>query len=251
MRVFAVLVLFLTVVGRLPAQVMEVPSGKPPPPPVTRPILIGQGPDSLINKIDTADLIKKGQKDGWVRFICAIRKNGDVMWSELFGSAPNSDLLKLELSKRLSAAANPKFIPAIYHREPVDAIYYGTLTFAVVAGKPRLRIFSNQEAEEVQAEHDFVGPQPFFGPGSRFTGFHYPTDTAQMPLDGVVMVKIKVDKTGFFGGGTVISEEPPFQGFGRAAASDFRDAGFIPAFRDGEPVDSEVTIPVLYKAKTF
>jgi TonB family protein len=233
------------------AQVTEVPSAKTVPLPVFRPILIGQGPDALINRIDTEDLIKKGQKDGWVRFICAVRKNGDVTWSQLFGSAPNSELLKIEVAKRLSAAANPKFLPAVFNHETVDAIYYGTLTLKVMNGKPRLRIFSNQEQAEVEAESNFISTQPYFGPGSKFTGFHYPENTAHMPLDGVVQVHIKVDAKGNFGGGEVVSEEPPFQGFGQAAAKDLHDAGYIPGFRDGAPVDCEVTIPVLYKAKAF
>jgi hypothetical protein len=251
MRICAALFLFLALAELSSSQVMEVPSSKTVSLPVFRPILIGQGPDALINRIDTQDLINKGQKDGWVRFICAVRKNGDVIWSQLFGSAPNSDLLKLELSKRLSSAANPKLIPAVFNHQPVDAIYYGTLTFKVVNGKPRLRIFSNQQQAEVEAESNFVAPQPFFGPGSKFDGFHYPKGTARMPVDGVVQVHIKVDAMGNFGGGEVVSEEPPFQGFGPAAAKDLHDAGFIPGFRDGEPVYCEVTIPVLYKAKPF
>src|SRR5205809_6423128 len=47
------------------------PSPSPKPTlPEFRPALIGTGPDSLINRIDTADLIKKGQKDGAVMFSC-------------------------------------------------------------------------------------------------------------------------------------------------------------------------------------
>jgi hypothetical protein len=45
----------------------------------------------------------------------------------------------------------------------------------------------------------------------------------------------------------VVSEEPPYLGFGQAALSDFNGAKFIPAFRNGKPVDSKVTIHVYYK----
>jgi hypothetical protein len=45
----------------------------------------------------------------------------------------------------------------------------------------------------------------------------------------------------------VLSEEPPLLGFGTAALSDFGDAKFIPAFRNGKPVESNVKIPVYYK----
>jgi hypothetical protein len=49
----------------------------------------------------------------------------------------------------------------------------------------------------------------------------------------------------------ILSEKPPFLGFADAARGDFRNARFIPAFRDGKPVACDVTLPVLYKAKTF
>jgi hypothetical protein len=36
-------------------------------------------------------------------------------------------------------------------------------------------------------------------------------------------------------------------GFGDAAISDFTAAKFIPAFRDGQPVECTVKIPIYYK----
>jgi TonB family protein len=252
MRRFAFsLLACLSFVGPLWSQITEVPSAHTAELPMYRPVLIGKGPSSLIDRIDTQDLVKKGQKDASVMFICSVRKNGEVEWSILFNGTPDSDLLKAEVGKRLSAASDPRFVPAIYNHRPVDAIYYGTVTFAVVDGKPRLRIFSNQEAAEVKGEHDFVGPQPFFGPESKFTGFHYPNRDARVLVDAVVNLEIKIDATGNLQNMKVLSEEPPFVGFGDAALSDFTNAKFIPAFRDGKPVACEVTLPVLYKAKGF
>jgi hypothetical protein len=46
------------------SQTVKIASPSPTPTPALpelRPALLGPGPDSLINKIDTADLIKKGQ----------------------------------------------------------------------------------------------------------------------------------------------------------------------------------------------
>ena len=121
-------------------------------------------------------------------------------------------------------ASNPRFIPAIYNQRPVDAIYYGTVIFAVVDGNPRLRIFSNQEAEELKSEHNFIGLQPFYGFESKFTGFHYPNENTPVAVDGVVRLKLKVDATGNLEDMKVLSDEPPFLGFADAARSDFRDA---------------------------
>src|SRR5438128_565121 len=129
----------------------QTPKTAPPSPlprttlPEFRPALIGTGPDSLINRIDTADLIKKGQKDGAVMFSCLVAPTGDIVRSGAYRGTVGSELLERELLKRL---ANEKFIPAIHNHQPVIAIFYGTVTFAVVNGKPRLRIFANQQLVE-------------------------------------------------------------------------------------------------------
>jgi len=252
MRTFAVFILGgLLIVDLAWSQVTDVPSAQTATLPVYRPILLTKGPSSLIDRIDTEDLIKKGQKDAQIMFICSVKKNGEVEWSAVYGGAANSDLLRQELQRRLSPASDPRFIPAVYNHRLVDAIYYGTVTFAVADGKPRLRIFSNQEAEELKAERDFIGPQPFFGTESKFGGFHYPNESAPVAVDGVVQLKLKIDATGNLQDMKVLSEEPPFLGFADAARADFRNAKFIPAFRDGKPVACDVTLRVSYKAKTF
>ncbi len=123
----------------------------------------------------------------------------------------------------------------------------GTVSYKVVNGKPRLRIFANQEAEELKKESDFVGPQPFVGPGSNFDGLHYPDDILTNVLSGLVELGMKIDATGNLKELKLISEHPPLAGFGRAAAEDFRVAKFIPAFRDGKPVDCSIILPVYYE----
>ena len=258
MREFAFcLITLLSIVDLARPQGSATPSGQASatPPvratalPMFRPVLIGQGPTSLINRIDEQDLVRKGQKDALVMFLCVVKKDGEVEWSATYRATPDSDFLKQELQKRISPAANPRFIPAVHDHQLVDAIYYGTVTFGVVNGKPRLRIFSNQEAGELEKEHDFIGPQPFFGDGSGFTGFNYPQlESGRVQVDGKVELKMKIDATGNLQEINVVSEEPPLLGFGDAALKDFKGAKFIPAFRDGKPVDCEVTLPVFYKA---
>jgi TonB family protein len=70
-------------------------------------------------------------------------------------------------------------------------------------------------------------------------------------VDGVVKLQMKIDASGNLQDIKALSEEPPFLGFADAALADFRNATFIPAFRDGKPVACDVTLPVLYKAKDF
>src|SRR5262249_25830253 len=155
-----------------------------------------------------------------------------------------SKLLEQELLKRRTTA---KFIPAIHNHQPVIAIFYGTVKFAVVNGKPRLRIFANQQLSEVDKETDFIDPQPYVGQDSKFTGLHYPETGSTVAVTGVVELALNIDAKGNLTNLQILSEKPPLLGFGYAASSDYIVAKFIPAFRNCQPVESNVKIPVYYK----
>lgn len=227
------------------SQTKKPPTPTPTPAlPEFRPALVGTGPTSLINTIDTADLVKKGQKDAAVMFTCLVAPTGDVVGSGAYHGTKGSELLEKEVLKHLFHA---KFIPAIHDHQPVLGVFYGTVTFAVVNGKPRLRIFANQQLAEVDKETDFIDPQPYVGKDSKFTGTHYPTLPTTVSLTGSVELQAEVDAAGNLKSMQVISEEPPFLNFGEAAMSDFNGAKFIPAFRNGKPVDSKVTLHIYYK----
>jgi hypothetical protein len=215
--------------------------------PEFRPALVGTGPNSLINTIDTADLIKKGQKDAAVMFSCLVAPGGEIARSGTYRGTKGSELLEKELLKRL---ANAKFIPAIHNYQPVLAVFYGTVTFAVVNGKPRLRIFANQQLPELDKENDFIDPQPYVGPDSKFTGTHSPETPTTVAITCAVELEVEVDAAGNLKNMRVVSEEPPFLNLGEAAMSDFNGARFIPAFRNGKPVDSKVTLHVYYKTQS-
>jgi TonB family protein len=234
-----------------PKPASQSPSASPTPSlPETRPALIGTAPNSLINTIDTGDLIKKGQKEAAIMFSCLVAPTGHIVRSGAYRGTRGSELLEQELLKRLATA---KFIPAIHNHQPVIAVFYGTVKFAVADGKPRLRIFANQQVEEVDKETDFIDPQPYVGHDpkdpndSKFTGLHYPETGSAVAVTGVVELALKVDAKGDLMNAQVLSEEPPLLGFGDAALSDFSGAKFIPAFRNGKPVDCNVKIPVYYK----
>jgi hypothetical protein len=251
MRVFAISAIALLAVVDLAWSQVDIPSAQAKLP-MYRPILLGAGPDSLVNRIDTADLVRKGQKDGAIMFSCSVKRDGTVLSVSTYRGTPDSKPLEQEVLKKLSAAANPKFIPAIYNHIPVDAIYYGTVTFAIVNGNPRLRIFSNQERAELAKESDFIGPQPFWGGDSKFSGFHYPSgDTAPVQVDGSAELELKVDATGNLQDLKLLSEQPPFLGFGETAFDDLSKAKFIPAFRNGKPVGCNVKLPVYFNAGKF
>jgi TonB family protein len=245
-RIIFSFILLFGCVGLLSSQTIDLTSPKSTLPKY-RPAVLGSGPSALINKIDAKGLLAKGQKDAAVMFICSVLKTGELGWSGTYRGTPGSKLLEDELRQRLLEV---KFVPAVYNQVIVDAIFYGTVTFVVVDGKPRLRIFSNQEAAELKKESDFIGPQPVFGLDSKFQGFHYPTQEMPVKLRGAVELKLKIDANGSPTEMKLGEEEPPFLGFGDAALFDFRGAKFVPAFRDGKPVACEVTLPVYYVPKT-
>src|SRR5262249_1236131 len=93
------------------AQTAKPGSPSPSPKlPEIRPALVGTAPNSLINTIDTADLIKKGQKEAAVMFTCLVAPSGQVVRSGAYRGTHGSELLEKELLKRLATA---RFIPAI------------------------------------------------------------------------------------------------------------------------------------------
>src|SRR5215831_10870271 len=65
-------------------RVSATPSARAAELPMYRPVLLGQGPNALINRIDEQDLIRKGQKDALIMFMCAVRKDGGVEWGETY-----------------------------------------------------------------------------------------------------------------------------------------------------------------------
>jgi TonB family protein len=230
--------------ARSPAPTSASPSPATLQNPKYLPALLGTGPTAVINRLDTAGLIKNGQKDATLSFCCSVNKMGEIEHVWTYRGTPDSQMLEREVVKCLDTAL---FVPAIYNYQPVHVLFFGTVTFKVVNGKPRLRIFANQEAEELKKESDFIGPQPFVGTGSKFEGLHYPNDSLTQALSAVVELSMKVDANGNMKELRVVSETPPLAGFGRAAAEDFRVASFIPAFREGKPVDCSVTLPVYYE----
>ncbi len=212
--------------------------------PQYRPALLGTGPLSVINRIDTQGLIRKGQKDATLLFCCSVTKTGEIANTWVYRATAESTALEQEVLFCLDTAI---FVPAIYNHQPVHVLFYGTVSFKIVNGKPRLRIFANQETEELKKESDFVGPQPFVGRDSKFEGLHYPNDVLTASLSGLVEVALKIDADGNLKELKIVSEYPPLVGFGRAAAEDFRVARFVPAFRDGKPVECSITLPVYYE----
>ena len=227
-----------------PAQAQTPWAAPPATLPQYRPALLGTGPLAIINRIDRFGLRSKGQKDATLMFRCTVAKTGEITQTWIYRATPESTALEQEVLRCLATAV---VIPAIYNYQPVDVLFFGTVSFKIVAGQPRLRIFANQETVELEKENDFVGPQPFAGVDSKFTGMHYPNIGVPVAISGLAELALKIDAEGNLKELKLVSEYPPLAGFGSAAMEDFKVAKFIPAFRDGKPVECSITLPVSYE----
>ncbi|MGZ4967068.1 MAG: hypothetical protein ACXV8A_08145 [Chthoniobacterales bacterium] len=212
------------------------------PRPQFRPAVLGSGKDALINRIDVADLLIKGQKDGAVQFCAVVAPTGEATSAWTYHAMPNSDALKAEVEKRLDGV---KFTPAIYEHQPVRVFLFGTVMFSADA-KPHLHIFLNQDPKELQEGNDFIGPQPVIGGDSKFSGLHLPPEIP-VAVTGVVEIVLKVDAKGTLQDMRITGEDPPLLGFREAVTSDLAGAKFIPAFRSGDPSESESVLSLCYK----
>ncbi|MGI8437903.1 MAG: energy transducer TonB [Chthoniobacterales bacterium] len=211
--------------------------------PQFRPSVLGSGSDSLINRIDAKALLAKGQKDGAVMFCAEVAPNGDAVSAWTYRALPDTEALEAELNKALKGV---KFTPPIYNYQPAHVLLFATVNFSAV-NRPHLQIFLNQDPKELKNANDFISPQPVIGADSGFQGLKPPKDGSPVPLTAVVDLELKVNKDGSMKSVEVLNEDPPLLNYGKAAMENFKNAKFIPAFRAGEAIDSDVALPVSYQ----
>jgi hypothetical protein len=212
--------------------------------PEFRPALLGTYRRSLINTINTESLMKRGQGDAVVMFTAGISASGYGYVWETYRGTPNSHLLSKELMDRTAQA---QFEPAIYKGQRVGVILTGTASFSVVAGKPHLRIFLNQEESDLKQGKDFIAPQLAFAAGNpKYEGIYYPGHVMTGP--GTVAVTLDIDVNGKVQNATLAYEHPAGKGFGVEAVDGLRKAVFIPGFRNGKAVPCRFTFPVIFSA---
>jgi len=210
--------------------------------PEFRPALLGNFSRSLVNTINTESLMKRGQGDAIVMFTAGVSENGYGYVWETYRGTPNSHLLSKEIMDRASQA---QFIAAVYKGQHVGVVLNGTVSFSIVGGKPRLRIFLNQEESDLKAGKDFVAPQLAFATGNpKFEGIYYPGRVLTGP--GTAAVTLDVDVNGKVQNATLAYEYPPGKGFGAEALDGLRKAVFIPGFRNGKAVPCRFTYPVIF-----
>jgi len=204
--------------------------------PEMRPALIGSGPHSFVNLINTEELFRKGQRDAWMMFDCIVLGDGIVSpnFPILCSRSVGAEVLYGAVSKALR---NTRFMPAVYNHHRTIALFSGTAIFVVTNGKPHLRVFANQDMEELRRRSDLVAPQPV-DEGSGFWGPPTPGHAESLGTRGTVRVRHSVDARGKTTGVEILGELPPGEGFGRAARATILERVYLPAYRNGKPTAS-------------
>ena len=222
--------LFTTFAADLPAETL----------PQIRPALIGSGPGSLVNLIETQKLFEQGQRDAWVMFECSVAPDGIAYGSDFFTASPDSRLLKNEVRRRLRRQA--RFIPAVYNHKRTWSWFAGTVVFVVVQGKPRLRIYAHQDLDEIKRGTDFVAPQIIDVPTNYYHNFpKTPTAASRDYAAGVVKLRHSVDANGKTTNVEVISEPPGYQ-MGDYFKKALPRIDFTPGYRNGRPAATTYTL---------
>ena len=207
--------------------------------PQIRPALIGSGPGSLVNLIDTQKLFEQGQRDAWVMFECAVLGDGIARGSDFFTASPDSRLLKNEIRRRLRQT---RFIPAVYNHKRTWSWFAGTVVFVVVQGKPRLRIYAHQDLDEIKRGTDFVAPQMIDVPTNYYHNFpKTPTAASRDYASAVVKLRHSVDANGKTTNVEVISEPPGYE-MGDYFKKALPLLDFTPGYRNGRPTAATYTL---------
>jgi TonB family protein len=207
--------------------------------PEKRPALIGSGPGSLVNLIDTQALFQKGQRDAWVMFECGVAGDGIAFGSDFFTASPDSGLLKNEVRRRLRQT---RFIPAVYNHKRTSAWFAGTVVFVLANGQPHLRVYANQDLDEIKRGTDFVAPQWIYVPNRNITDFpKYPSVARHDEAAGVVKLRHSVDANGKTTNLQVISEPPGYQ-LGDYLKKVLPLVDFSPGYRNGSATATTYTL---------
>jgi len=210
--------------------------------PETRPALIGSGPRSLINMINTERLMKRGQKDAMVMFTAEVDGAGTCWRIWLYGGTPDSDAL----AKEVSELRHVVFTPAVYKYQKRPALVDGTIIYRVIDGKPHLRIYLNQETERILRGEDFISPQWIFvEPDKHIPPRRYP----EPGLSANVVIRITVDSVGKLQDAKLVFEKPEGHGFGTFFLNELHYATFLPGYLRGAPVACSANIEYVSKTR--
>jgi TonB family protein len=198
--------------------------------PEFRPALVGSGPHALVNLIDVPALLQQGQGDGIVMFTAFPLFKGSAA---VYNGTSGTKLLEKEVRRALDKAI---MTPAIAGHKPVLVYFDGTVMFFRDA-TPHLRVLANQDPKELAHFNDFIAPQLIFTSTSWDPKANELEAARRLHKNGVVILSLHVDQHGRLLDSKVVSESPAGFNFGHMTLKALATAKFIPAFRNGKPVE--------------
>jgi hypothetical protein len=105
-------------------------------------------------------------------------------------------------------------------------------------GKPHLRIYANQNHDDIVNGNDFIAPQLIPATRKKISLIQDELGKARIHRkQGVVELSTTVDANGNQKQIRVLSEDPPGFNFGHAELVMSSDAKYVPGFRNGRPVE--------------
>ena len=144
-------------------------------------------------------------------------------------TTPGSKLLKEEVG---TALLRSHFIPAIYNGERTEVLVIGTVVLLVADGKPHLRIYMNQNHDDVSKGNDFVAPQLVANSPDWAAGRYHPAayKAAVNMQNAWIGLSITADANGNQKDLRISVEEPAGFGVGAAAKDVFAKASMDSRF---------------------
>ncbi len=209
--------------------------------PETRPALLGEGPKSLVNLIDTNRLMQRGQKDAAIHFSCSVGPSGDAYAPVTYGRSPDSLALANEF---IAECRRATFLPAVFHSKPISSMIEGTIIYGIVGNKPHLRIFLNQEPEHLKSGDDFIAPQLVSSWGDEFRGFKPPPAAGRHSAN--LRMQLDFDNTGKLLHSRVTFDSTPGMGFEAEIMKEIGKAHFLPGYFRGTPTACSVNWVVIF-----
>jgi TonB family protein len=207
-----------------------------------KPAMVDGGSDAVLKLVNVQKLMERGQKDAVVMFDRPVftANLGNVLATQITYASPGSERLQTDLVRAINAVP---FTPALVDGKRTQVAFYGTATFSTKDGKPQLRIYANQEPDEIAAGHDFVAPQTIMVKSkSNDAVANLLSEARAKHKSGAVILSVSVDPAGRPTDVKVVSESPTGFHFGAAAAMLTREENFIPGFRNGKPAACTVKI---------
>ena len=128
-------------------------------------------------------------------------------------------------------------IPAMANQKQVLVRFDGTVVF-FTKQTPHLRVFANQEQDELAHFADFIAPQLIFGSQDWEEKNPMLQAAVRLGKNGTAVLLIHVSDKGKMLSAKTATEDPPGFNFGAAALQSLAHARFIPAFRNGKPTDA-------------